>query len=40
MNIQIMEAVSQIARDKKISKDDLRDILEEIFASMLRKKYE
>ena len=40
MNIQIMEAVSQIAREKKISKDDLRDILEEIFAGMLKKKYE
>ncbi|GAB4185465.1 MAG: transcription termination factor NusA [Calditrichia bacterium] len=40
MNIQILEAVSQIARDKRISKDDLRDILEEIFANMLKKKYE
>lgn len=40
MNIQIMEAVSQIARDKRISKDDLRDILEEIFTNMLKKKYE
>ncbi len=40
MNMQIMEAVSQIAREKKISKDDLRDILEEIFTSMLTKKYE
>lgn len=40
MNSQILEAVSQIAREKKISKDDLRDILEEIFTNMLKKKYE
>lgn len=39
MNSEIMEAITQIAKDKKIEKEVLRDILENIFISMIQKKY-
>ncbi|MEJ2054752.1 MAG: transcription termination factor NusA [Calditrichaceae bacterium] len=39
MNNEIMEAITQIAKDKKIEKESLRDILENIFTSMVEKKY-
>ncbi|MBN1408024.1 MAG: transcription termination factor NusA [Calditrichaceae bacterium] len=39
MNNEIMEAITQIAKDKKIEKENLRDILENIFISMVEKKY-
>ncbi len=39
MNSDIMEAITQIAKDKRIDKDNLRDILEDIFVSMIEKKY-
>ncbi|MEJ2542513.1 MAG: transcription termination factor NusA [Calditrichaceae bacterium] len=39
MNNEIMEAITQIAKDKKIEKENLRDILENIFTSMVEKKY-
>jgi N utilization substance protein A len=34
-----MEAITQIAKDKKIEKEVLRDILENIFIAMIQKKY-
>lgn len=39
MNNEIMEAITQIAKDKRIEKENLRDILENIFISMIQKKY-
>ena len=39
MNNEIMDAITQIAKDKKIEKENLRDILENIFISMVEKKY-
>lgn len=39
MNSEIMEAITQIAKDKRIEKENLRDILENIFVSMIEKKY-
>jgi N utilization substance protein A len=39
MNNEIMDAITQIAKDKKIEKESLRDILENIFISMVEKKY-
>jgi len=39
MNNEIMDAITQIAKDKKIEKEHLRDILENIFISMIEKKY-
>ncbi len=39
MNTEIMEAITQIAKDKRIDKDNLRDILEEIFLNMIQKKF-
>ena len=39
MNNEIIEAISQIAREKKIDKDSLRDMLENIFTQMIIKKY-
>jgi N utilization substance protein A len=39
MNNEIIEAISQIAREKKIDKDSLRDMLENIFTQMIVKKY-
>jgi len=31
MNSEIMEAISQIAKDKRIEKESLKEILEKIF---------
>ncbi len=39
MNSDIIEAITQIAKDKKIDKENLRDILESIFTQMVIKKY-
>ncbi|HHE54140.1 MAG TPA: transcription termination/antitermination protein NusA, partial [Caldithrix abyssi] len=39
MNIEIMEAITQIAKDKRIDKDHLRDILESIFLNMIEKRF-
>ncbi|KAA3617727.1 MAG: transcription termination factor NusA [Calditrichaeota bacterium] len=39
MNVDIMEAITQIAKDKKIEKEDLRDMLENIFRGMIQKRY-
>ncbi len=39
MKSQIIAAASEIAREKRISKEDLRDILEEIFTSLMERKY-
>ena len=39
MNSEITEAITQIAKDKKIDKENLRDILENIFMQMVIKKY-
>jgi N utilization substance protein A len=34
-----MEAITQIAKDKKIEKENLRDMLENIFITMIEKRY-
>lgn len=39
MNIEIMESITQIARDKKIDKESLREMLENIFITMVEKKF-
>jgi len=39
MNSEIIEAITQIAREKRIDKDNLRDMLENVFAQMIVKKY-
>jgi N utilization substance protein A len=39
MNSDIMDAITQIAKDKKIEKENLRDMLENIFISMIEKKF-
>ncbi len=39
MNAEIMEAITQIAKDKRIDKDHLRDILESIFLQMIEKRF-
>jgi N utilization substance protein A len=39
MNSDIMDAIAQIAKDKKIEKENLRDMLENIFISMIEKKF-
>ena len=39
MHSDIMEAITQIAKDKRIEKENLRDILENIFIAMIEKKY-
>ena len=39
MNIDIMEAITQISKDKKIEKENLRDMLENIFLTMIEKKF-
>lgn len=39
MNSEIMEAITQIAKDKKIEKENLRDMLENIFITMIQKRY-
>ena len=39
MNINIVEAVSQIAKERNISREALSEILENIFLSMIKRKY-
>jgi N utilization substance protein A len=39
MNNEIIEAITQIAREKRIDKENLRDMLENIFTQMIIKKY-
>ncbi|GAB4335880.1 MAG: hypothetical protein Kow0037_16430 [Calditrichia bacterium] len=39
MRSEIVEAVNQIAKEKRIDKDELRDILEDIFLTLIKKKY-
>ena len=39
MNVNIVEAVSQIAKERNISRDALSEILESIFLSMIKRKY-
>lgn len=39
MNSEIMEAITQIAKDKMIEKEHLREMLEGIFTSMIQKRY-
>jgi N utilization substance protein A len=39
MNSEIVEAITQIAKEKRIDKDNLRDMLENIFTQMVIKKY-
>jgi len=39
MRSEIVEAVNLIAREKRIDKDELRDILEDIFVTLIKKKY-
>ena len=39
MRSEIVDAVNLIAREKRIDKDELRDILEEIFLTLIKKKY-
>ena len=35
MNSEIIEAITQIAREKRIDKENLRDMLENIFTQMI-----
>ncbi|HDQ44843.1 MAG TPA: transcription termination factor NusA [bacterium] len=39
MNPDIVEAVSQIARERNIKRDDLSQIIENIFLNMIKRKY-
>jgi N utilization substance protein A len=39
MKSEIITAASEIAREKRISKEDLRDILEDIFSTLMKRKY-
>ncbi len=39
MRSDIVEAVNQIAKEKRIDKDEIRDILEEIFLTLIKKRY-
>lgn len=39
MRSEIVEAVNLIAKEKRIEKDELRDILEDIFITLIKKKY-
>ncbi len=39
MNSEIIEAITQIAREKRIDKENLRDMLENIFTQMIIKKF-
>jgi N utilization substance protein A len=39
MRSEIVEAVNLIAKEKRIDKDELRDILEDIFVTLIKKKY-
>ena len=39
MNSEIIEAITQIAREKRINKENLRDMLENVFTQMIVKKF-
>ena len=39
MRSEIVEAVNLIAKEKRIDKDELRDILEDIFLTLIKRKY-
>jgi N utilization substance protein A len=39
MNVDIVEAVTQIARERNIKRDDLGQIIENIFLTMIKRKY-
>jgi N utilization substance protein A len=39
MRSEIVEAVNQIAKEKRIDKDELRDILEDIFVTLINRKF-
>lgn len=39
MKTEIITAASEIAREKRISKEDLRDILEDIFSTLMIRRY-
>ncbi len=39
MNVDIVEAVSQIAKDRNVKREDLGEILENIFISLIKRKY-
>lgn len=39
MRSEIVDAVNQIAKEKRIDKDELRDIIEDIFLTLIKKKY-
>jgi N utilization substance protein A len=39
MNVNIVEAVTQIAKERNINRDALSEILENIFLSMIKRKY-
>ena len=39
MRSDIVEAVNIIAREKRIDKDELRDILEDIFVTLIKRKF-
>jgi len=39
MRSEIVEAVNLIAREKRIDKDELRDILEDIFVTLIKRKF-
>ncbi len=39
MNLDIVEAVSQIAKERNIKREALSEIIESIFVSMIKRKY-
>lgn len=39
MKSEIVSAAAEIAREKRIDRDDLRDILEDIFMTLMKRKY-
>ncbi|MFZ0390323.1 MAG: transcription termination factor NusA [Calditrichia bacterium] len=39
MRSEIVDAVNQIAKEKRIERDELRDIFEDIFLTLIKKKY-
>ena len=39
MNYEIVESFSQMVREKRIDKDMLAGIIEDVFSMMVRKKY-
>ncbi len=39
MRSEIVDAVNQIAKEKRIDKDELRDILEDIFITLIKRKF-